>query len=238
LRAPFSFNRNIPRHGHLNPLQSRRRGTFVLSQLDSRIFCKPIVLSETDSAPHDKTRSTGLYLPAVSNSTASRIDFPAISASKASPQYAFFYGARTASDCCPRKPRVSRIPSTCYRRWEFRLITAVSRGFSRISRGSRFPPGEIYSCGPLAMQYHVAKWRSQTELSHNYRWNLSWRAVLSLPRCAFPPIRKIPNRTFVHVVKTPHLFAGSIKWNRSQAQQTPPRPICSVRSSALEKIPS
>lgn len=139
-----------------------------------------------------------------------------------------FYGARTAAELLPED--FPGIPGV---RVHFATddgsfghsgrITAL---FQEVVAGGSFRPLEIYSCGPLAMQYSVAKWA----LENHTPAQLSLESLMACGigaclGCALPSAapEEPEAERFVHVCEDGPIFsAGSIQWNKILAQQSPP----------------
>ncbi|MGC8492221.1 MAG: hypothetical protein ACP5SH_10840, partial [Syntrophobacteraceae bacterium] len=102
-------------------------------------------------------------------------------------------------------------------------ITAL---FQEVIAGGTFRPLQIYSCGPLAMQYGVARWA----LENHTPAQLSLESLMACGigaclGCALPSSSPEEPGTerFVHVCEDGPIFsAGSIQWNKILAQQSPP----------------
>jgi dihydroorotate dehydrogenase electron transfer subunit len=102
----------------------------------------------------------------------------------------------------------------------------ITRMFEEFCAAECFRPFEIYSCGPLAMQYHVARWA----LSNDVPAQLSLESLMACGigaclGCALPASTPDDPETerFVHVCEDGPIFSsGSVKWNKILAQQTPP----------------
>lgn len=83
-------------------------------------------------------------------------------------------------------------------------------------------PALIFSCGPLIMQYHVARWA----LVHNVNAQLSLESLMACGigaclGCALPSNH--PTDSYLHVCKDGPIFLpGSIAWNKIQFHQTTP----------------
>ena len=150
-------------------------------------------------------------------------------------------GAKGAREPAPflRRPHGSPsfCPKTFCETWAFRstlqptTAASATRGalpecLKNLWRQGDFRPLEIYSCGPLAMQYHVARWA----LSNDALAQLSMESLMACGigaclGCALPASTPgdPESERFVHVCEDGPIFsAGSIKWNKILAQQTPP----------------
>jgi dihydroorotate dehydrogenase electron transfer subunit len=137
-----------------------------------------------------------------------------------------FYGARTAEELLPeeflRMPGLRTHFATDDGSFGFR--GRITHLFEEVIAETDFHPFEIYSCGPLAMQYNVAKWA----LANDTPAQLSLESLMACGLgaclgCALPAATpEDPGaERFVHVCEDGPIFpAGSIKWNKILAQQT------------------
>lgn len=98
-----------------------------------------------------------------------------------------------------------------------------------------FKPDLLYACGPLAMQYHVARWT----LAEGVPSQLSLESVMACGigaclGCALParlppgphgePAPESAPDYYVHVCKDGPIFpAGSIQWHKIQSHQAAPQ---------------
>ena len=139
-----------------------------------------------------------------------------------------FYGARTASELLPEAVvREFGVPvHFATDDGSYGYSGRITRLFEEFLAESRFRPAALYSCGPLAMQYHVAKWA----LANGVPAQLSLESLMACGigaclGCALPAEDpEYPDsERFVHVCQNGPVFsAGSIKWNKILTQQTPP----------------
>ena len=102
----------------------------------------------------------------------------------------------------------------------------ITQMFEEFMAEGDFRPLELYSCGPLAMQYQMASWA----LSNDTLAQLSMESLMACGigaclGCALPAATPDDpeSERFVHVCEDGPIFsAGSIKWNKIMVQQTPP----------------
>jgi dihydroorotate dehydrogenase electron transfer subunit len=140
-----------------------------------------------------------------------------------------FYGARTAAELLP-PGFFEGLGATIH--WStddgsFGHEGCVTELFQNVMEQEGLRPGAVYSCGPLAMQVHVARWAlacgAPTQLSLESLMACGVGACLG---CALPaPAPDNPaSDHYVHVCKDGPIFtAGSIQWHKIQAQRaTPP----------------
>lgn len=143
-----------------------------------------------------------------------------------------FYGARTAEELLP-PGSFEGLDARIH--WStddgsFGYAGRVTELFQEImEREEAVPAAMIYSCGPLAMQVHVARWA----LEHGVPAQLSLESLMACGLgacmgCALPapgPEDDDPAQDrYVHVCKDGPIFsAGTIQWHKIQAHQAPPR---------------
>lgn len=234
LRRPFSFSRIYPEDGDFEILyRVVGRGTWLMSRLASGSTVSIIgPLGNGFQLPLD--RSIPLAFIAGGIGIAPLLELIAQVASERGPNNTgnlhLFHGARTASELLPEdflgdlgvRVRVATDDGS------FGYRGFVTKMFEECASGDNFRPLEIYSCGPLTMQYHVAQWA----LSHDTLAQLSMESLMACGigaclGCALPasqPDGPGPE-SFVHVCEDGPIFsAGSIKWNKISVQQMePPR---------------
>jgi dihydroorotate dehydrogenase electron transfer subunit len=137
-----------------------------------------------------------------------------------------FYGARTASELLPEDflGDLGVEVRTATDDGSFGYKGYITKMFEEFTSEGNFRPLEIYSCGPLTMQYHVAQWA----LSHDTLAQLSMESLMACGigacfGCALPASTpgSPESESFVHVCEDGPIFsAGSIKWNKISVQQT------------------
>lgn len=232
LRRPFSFNRIHARDGAFDILYKVvGRGTQLLSQLlpDSPVsLIGP--LGNGFELPVDRTLPLAIIAGGIG--IAPLEELLAQLASGRTPAQLLnihlFYGARTVSELLPEKSVGA---------WGIPVHFAtddgtmgfsghITRFFAEFMERGGIEPVEVYSCGPLAMQYHVAKWA----LAKDVLTQLSLESLMACGigaclGCALPATDpQAPEAVrFVHVCEDGPIFsAGSIQWNRILTQQTSP----------------
>ena len=139
-----------------------------------------------------------------------------------------FYGTRTAAELLP-PGFFTGLGAAIH--WStddgsFGSEGRVTDLFQEIAEQEGLEPAAIYGCGPLAMQFHVARWASErgtpTQLSLESLMACGVGACLG---CALPaptPDDSASDR-YVHVCKDGPIFsAGSILWHKVQAQHHHP----------------
>jgi dihydroorotate dehydrogenase electron transfer subunit len=139
-----------------------------------------------------------------------------------------FYGARTAAEMLPARV-FDGMGATVH--WSTDDGSLGYHGYvtqlvRHVIEGEGLRPALIYSCGPLAMQYHVAKWAAE----HDVATQLSLESLMACGvgaclGCALPAVHPgAPSEDrFVHVCKDGPIFeAGSIQWHKIQMQQMCP----------------
>jgi dihydroorotate dehydrogenase electron transfer subunit len=103
----------------------------------------------------------------------------------------------------------------------------VTQLFESIAIQEHLRPDLVYSCGPLLMQYHVARW----SLAQNVPSQLSLESLMACGigaclGCALPAHQPDDPTTdnYLHVCKDGPIFqAGSIAWTKLQRQPTTPQ---------------
>jgi dihydroorotate dehydrogenase electron transfer subunit len=232
LRRPFSFSRIYPEDGDFEILyRVIGRGTWLMSRLEPGSASSLIgPLGNGFELPIDRTHplafiAGGIGIAPLLEPIAQVIsDRGATGAEK----LRLFYGARTA---------IELLPEDFFNGQGIRVHFATDDGsfgykgritqmFEEIMAAGDFRPFELYSCGPLAMQYHVAAWA----LSNDTLAQLSMESIMACGigacvGCALPAATPgdPESDAFVHVCEDGPIFsAGSIKWNKILVQQTPP----------------
>jgi dihydroorotate dehydrogenase electron transfer subunit len=246
IRRPFSFHRLLPDEGIIEILyRVVGRGTWLLSQ------CPPetrlSLLGPLGNGFRTEPRPNGpILLIAGGIGIAPLFELMVRLASAKTDATAttaepvrLFYGARTADEMLPDES-FSGMSVTIHRSTDdgslgFRGY--VTQLLQQVVQDEGIKPGFLYSCGPLAMQYHAAKWAATngvtTQLSLESLMACGLGACLG---CALPAAPGsgaiIPGAAisgdssedrYVHVCKDGPIFeAGSIQWNKIQMQQICP----------------
>lgn len=230
LRRPFSFSRIFPASGAFEILyRVTGRGTWALSRLQPGSPVSIVgPLGNGFQLNRDESAPLAFIAGGIGIAPLPELIFQTVSISKESRNMHLFYGARTASELLPQQAvRELEIPvhfATDDGSLGFK--GPVPRLFQEFYSQAAFRPAEIYSCGPLAMQYHVAGWA----LANDVLTQLSLESLMACGigaclGCALPAADPENSQLerFVHVCEDGPVFsAGSIKWNQISAQQTPP----------------
>ena len=141
-----------------------------------------------------------------------------------------FYGARTGTEFLPAES-LDFPGLTVHRSTDdgsFGHHGTITHLFQATAADEGWKPSVIYACGPLAMQYHVARWA----LEHDVPAQLSLESLMACGigaclGCALPARDpEAPDSTadrYVHVCKDGPIFpAGSIQWNKIQTHRPHP----------------
>ena len=230
LRRPFSFSRIFPGEGIFEILyRITGRGTWALSRLSpgsSLSVAGP--LGNGFLLPRDPSCPTAFIAGGIGIAPLPELIGRALAASTHPADMHLFYGARTASEILPESAvRALGIPvHFASDDGTFGFKGPVTLLLQEFYAQAGLLPGCIYSCGPLAMQYHVAKWA----LANNVSSQLSLESLMACGigaclGCALPASGPGSSQLerFVHVCEDGPVFsAGSIKWNQILAQQSSP----------------
>ncbi len=232
LRRPFSFSRIYPEDGDFEILyRVVGRGTRLMSQLvpgDLASLIGP--LGNGFELPIDRTHPLAFIAGGIGIAPLLELIAQVISdrGQKGAQNLRLFYGARTAIELLPedflRESGIRVHFATDDGSFGYR--GRVSQMFEEAMAQGDFRPLEVYSCGPLAMQHHIAGWA----LSNDTLAQLSMESFMACGvgaclGCALPAATPGDPETerFVHVCEDGPIFsAGSIKWNKILARQTPP----------------
>ncbi|SPJ14011.1 Dihydroorotate oxidase B, electron transfer subunit [Syntrophobacter sp. SbD2] len=232
LRRPFSFSRIYPEDGDFEILyRVIGRGTRLMSRLEPGSASSLIgPLGNGFELPIDRTHPLAFIAGGIGIAPLLELIAQVMSdrGAKGAEKLHLFYGARTA---------IELLPEDFLRGWGIRVHFATDDGsfgyrgritkmFEECMAAEDFRPFELYSCGPLAMQYHVAAWA----LSNDTLAQLSMESIMACGigacvGCALPAATPgdPESEAFVHVCEDGPIFsAGSIKWNKILVQQTPP----------------
>jgi len=232
LRRPFSFSRIYPEDGDLEILyRVIGRGTWLMSQLEPGSTLSLIgPLGNGFELPIDRTVPLAFIAGGIGIAPLLGLIAQVVSdrGAKGAEKLCLFYGARTASEL---------LPEDFFRGQGIRVRFAtddgsfgckgrISQMFEELMAAGDFRPLEPYSCGPLAMQYHVAGWA----LANDTLAQLSMESLMACGigaclGCALPAATPgdPESERFVHVCEDGPIFsAGSIKWNKILVQQTLP----------------
>jgi dihydroorotate dehydrogenase electron transfer subunit len=232
LRRPFSFSRIYPEDGDLEILyRVIGRGTRLMSQLEPGSTLSLIgPLGNGFELPIDRTVPLAFIAGGIGIAPLLELIAQVVSdrGAKGAEKLRLFYGARTASGLLPedflRGQGIRVHFATDDGSFGFKgLITQM---FEECMAAGDFRPVELYSCGPLAMQYQVAGWA----LANDTLAQLSMESLMACGigaclGCALPAATPgdPESERFVHVCEDGPIFsAGSIKWNKILVQQMPP----------------
>jgi dihydroorotate dehydrogenase electron transfer subunit len=232
LRRPFSFSRIYPEDGDFEILyRVIGRGTWLMSQLEPGSTSSLIgPLGNGFELPIDRTVPLAFIAGGMGIAPLLELIAEVISdrGAKGAEKLRLFYGARTASELLPedfltgpgiRVHFATDDGSSGYK-------GRITQMFEEFMAEGDFRPFELYSCGPLAMQYQMASWA----LSNDTLAQLSMESLMACGigaclGCALPAATPDDpeSERFVHVCEDGPIFsAGSIKWNKIMVQQMPP----------------
>ncbi len=234
LRRPFSFHRIYSGQGEIDILyRVSGHGTFILSQLGPGARVSLVgPLGNGFQLPLDGSMPLALIAGGIGIAPLGELIAQIVSGRTPAQKVHLFYGARTAFELLPESAfdefGISVHISTDDGSLGFHgLVTRHFMDFTG-SNSENFRPAEVFSCGPLAMQYHVAKWA----LANDVLAQLSLESLMACGigaclGCALPaadPEHRSPDEPigYVHVCEDGPIFpAGSIRWNQILVQQTP-----------------
>ena len=232
LRRPFSFSRIYAEQGDFEILyRVAGRGTWLMSQLapGSAASCVG-PLGNGFELPVDRTIPLAFLAGGIGIAPLLELISQVVSGrgAKGLEDLRLFYGARTVSELLPEEFLRDLGVQIHFATDDgsFGYNGRITRMFEEFCATCDLRPFEIYSCGPLAMQYHLARWA----LSNNVLAQLSMESLMACGigaclGCALPASTPDDpeSERFVHVCEDGPIFsAGSIKWNKILAQQTPP----------------
>ncbi len=232
LRRPFSFSRIYAEKGDFEILyRVAGRGTWLMSQLgpgSALSLAGP--LGNGFELPAERAAPLAFIAGGIGIAPLFELIAQVVSGrgAKGIENLHLFYGARTASELLPEEFLQDLRVQVHFATDDgsFGYTGLVTKMFEQFCAPGGFRPFEIYSCGPLAMQYHAAKWA----LSNDVPAQLSMESLMACGigaclGCALPASTPDDPESvrFVHVCEGGPIFsAGSIKWNKILAQQTPP----------------
>lgn len=139
-----------------------------------------------------------------------------------------FYGVRTAEEFIP-ETALDTLGITVH--WSTDDGTKGHEGFvTRLledtTRREKIKPCAVYSCGPLAMQYHVAKWALENAVPSQLSLeSLMACGIGACLGCALPAVnRAAPQEDhYLHVCKDGPVFkAEMIQWHKIQTHPANP----------------
>ncbi|MGC9196567.1 MAG: dihydroorotate dehydrogenase electron transfer subunit [Syntrophobacteraceae bacterium] len=232
LRRPFSFSRIYASQGDFEILfRLVGRGTMLLAGLPAGSSLSLVgPLGNGFELPADPRAPLAFIAGGIGIAPLLELIAQVICArgQKSAGELHLFYGARSALELLPEEElRIAGLQSHFSTDdGSFGYKGRITRMFEDVLVEGAFRPLQIYSCGPLAMQYNVAKWALANDtLSQLSLESLMACGIGACLGCALPaPTPKEPGEErFVHVCEDGPIFsAGSIKWEKILAQQTAP----------------
>ena len=232
LKRPFSFYRILPREDAVEVLyRVVGQGTWWLSQCLPGARLNVIgPLGNGFALPDMKGKTVVLIAGGIGIAPLHELMVQLTSGRPGNPGNGIylFYGARTAAEFIPTHPyeNLGITVHCCTDDGSFGTKGLVTQFFESMA-GRQIPhPDVLYSCGPLAMQYHVAKWsltnKIPSELSLESLMACGIGACLG---CALPaPHPDDPTAdSYLHVCQDGPIFeAGSIAWTKLQMRPIAP----------------
>lgn len=230
LRRPFSFSRIVPEDGIVEILyRVAGRGTWRLSQLTAgRSVSLLGPLGNAFQLPAADS-SGPVMLLAGGIGIAPLLELIQRLTERSTAAVHLCYGARTAGEL---------LPATAFAEAEIAVHWSTDDGsfgyhgyvpdlFRRVVAEHALQPVQLYACGPLAMQYHVAQWA----LRHQVPAQLSLESLMACGvgaclGCALPAVAPGDPLAdhYLHVCKDGPIFTpGSIQWQKIQLHQAPPQ---------------
>ncbi len=232
LRRPFSFSRIYALKGELEILfRVVGRGTLLLSRLPADSTLSLVgPLGNGFTLPADKSAPLAFIAGGIGIAPLLELIAQVVGGrgQKGSGELHLFYGARSAVELLPEEEvTIAGLRSHfATDDGSFGYQGRITRMFEDVLAEGAFRPLQIYSCGPLAMQYNVAKWAlandMPAQLSLESLMACGIGACLGCALAAATP-KEAGEERFVHVCEDGPIFsAGSIKWEKILAQQTAP----------------
>ncbi len=229
LRRPFSFHRIFPEQGIIEILyRIVGRGTGKLSRIqvgDSLDVMGP--LGNAFRLPSCDSSLVVLVAGGIGIAPFFALMQDLVGRPDASLH--LFYGARSGDELLP--PQLfDGLRVTVHRSTDDGSLGYCGRVTDLFQEfmGSALPrPDAVYSCGPLAMQYHVARWA----LNQGVDAQLSLESLMACGvgaclGCALPAIGADDPATdhYLHVCKDGPIFSpGSIQWQKIQMHRALPQ---------------
>jgi dihydroorotate dehydrogenase electron transfer subunit len=232
LRRPFSFSRIYPSQGEFEILfRLVGRGTMLLSGLRAGSSLSLVgPLGNGFELPADRSAPLAFLAGGIGVAPLLELIAQALCAraQTSAGELHLFYGARSAIELLPEEELEIEGLKSHFSTDDgsFGYKGRITRMFEDVLAEGAFRPLQIYSCGPLAMQYNVAKWA----LANDTPAQLSLESLMACGigaclGCALPAStpKEVNQERFLHVCEDGPIFsAGSIKWEKILAQQTAP----------------
>jgi dihydroorotate dehydrogenase electron transfer subunit len=232
LKRPFSIHRIIPEEGLIEILyRVVGRGTWYLSQCSPGAPLNVVgPLGNCFTMPAENSPKVALIAGGIGIAPLHELIVQLASnrPKNSTNGIHLFYGARTATELISTRHYESLgIAVHCSTDDGSRGYKGfVTQLFESVAAQEHLRPDLVYSCGPLLMQYHVARW----SLTQNVPSQLSLESLMACGigaclGCALPAHQPDDPMTdnYLHVCKDGPIFqAGSIAWTRLQRQPTTP----------------
>lgn len=230
LRRPFSFHRISPQEGMIDILyRVVGRGTWQLTQCRVGTAVNLIgPLGNAFEVPTADISRIVLIAGGIGIAPLYAL-LRTIITRRPEADVHLFYGARTAAELLPASVFVD-CPISIH--WStddgsYGYCGRVPQLFAEHAESALSRPAMVYSCGPLVMQYHVARWA----LSHGTPAQLSLESYMACGLgaclgCALPAVSADDSSAehYVHVCKDGPIFSpGSIQWQKLQMHRPLPR---------------
>lgn len=234
LRRPFSFHQILPQDGMIEILyRVVGRGTWRLSQCGVGTTVDLIgPLGNAFALPAEDASRIVLVAGGIGIAPLFAL-LHQIATRQPEAEVHLFYGARTAAELLPAAV-FADYPISVH--WStddgsHGYCGRVPELFAEFMESALPRPAAVYSCGPLAMQYHVARWA----LSHGTPAQLSLESYMACGvgaclGCALPAVSPDDPAAehYVHVCKDGPIFSpGSIQWQKLQMHRPLPQTFLS-----------
>jgi dihydroorotate dehydrogenase electron transfer subunit len=233
LKRPFSFHRIIPQEGLIEILyRVVGRGTWYLSQCSPGTPLNVVgPLGNFFSMPAEQSPKVALIAGGIGIAPLHELMVQLASnhPKNSSNEIHLFYGARTATELISTElyESLGIVVHCSTDDGTLGYKGFVTQLFESVAAQEHLRPDLVYSCGPLLMQYHVAKW----SLAQNVPSQLSLESLMACGigaclGCALPAPQPDDPTTdnYLHVCKDGPIFqAGSIAWTKLQRQPTTPQ---------------
>ena len=232
LKRPFSFHRILPREDLIEVLyRVVGQGTWWLSQsLPGTRLNVVGPLGNGFSMPEMNGRTVALIAGGIGIAPLHELMVQLTSERPGNTgiDIHLFYGGRTAAELIPTHPYEDLGISVHCSTDDGSLGTKglVTQLFESMTGSENLRPALLYSCGPLVMQYHIARW----SLANKIPSQLSLESLMACGigaclGCALPAPHPddLTADGYLHVCKDGPIFqAGSIAWTKLQRQPITP----------------